>query len=57
MSEIRLIDANALKEEFKSLKCDTNNLKFNAIVDDILHKLVPQIIDNAPTYDIIEEGD
>lgn len=57
MSEIRLIDANALKEELKSLECDSNNLKLNSIVNAVLYELIPQIIDNAPTYDIIEEGD
>lgn len=57
MSKIRLIDANTLKEEFKILECDSNDLKIKAIVETVLYELAPQIIDNAPTYDIIEDGE
>lgn len=55
MNEIRLIDANALKEKFNKLECYTNNFKLNAIIELLLHEFVTQIIDEAPTYDIIDD--
>lgn len=49
--EVRLIDANALKETLKDLSSASNNVKQRQIEDSILHGIMPQIIDDEPTIE------
>lgn len=51
IKEVRLIDANALKETLKDLSSASNNVKQRQIEDSILHGIMPQIIDDEPTIE------
>lgn len=50
MSE-RLIGANTLKEYLTDLVCEGGNENYQKGVNNALHKLFPQIIDDIPTID------
>ncbi len=49
--DVRLIDANALKSHLDRLECDGGSANDREIVDKMLHKVFPQIIDEEPTID------
>ena len=50
--EVRLIDANALKESLKKLKAKGYNQKYVQGLQDAIDGYFPQIIDDAPTADV-----
>lgn len=52
MNEVRLIDANALKERLKKLKAKADNKKYEQGLQDAIDCYFPQIIDDAPTVDV-----
>lgn len=47
--EVRLIDANALKDSLKELKAKGYNQKYVQGLQDAIDGYFPQIIDDAPT--------
>lgn len=49
--EVRLIDANALKESLKNLKAKANNKKYEQGLQDAIDDYFPQIIDDEPTIE------
>lgn len=50
-NEVRLIDANALKESLKHLKAKAYNQKYEQGLQDAIDGYFPQIIDNEPTIE------
>ena len=52
-NEVRLIDANALKESLKKLKAEGYNQKYVQGLQDAIDGYFPQIIDDAPTIEAI----
>lgn len=48
---MRLIDGDRLKKTIKSLACESNNLKEKSIVEQTLHEIFPQIIDDEPNIE------
>lgn len=49
--DVRLIDADALKSHIDRLECNGGSANDREIVDKMLHKVFPQIIDNESTID------
>lgn len=49
--EVRLIDANALKETLKNLCSGSNRVTVRRIEDCMLHDIFPRIIDDEPTIE------
>lgn len=49
--EVRLIDANALKDSLKELKAKGYNQKYVQGLQDAIDGYFPQIIDDAPTIE------
>lgn len=50
--EVRLIDANALKDSLKKLKAKGYNQKYVQGLQDAIDGYFPQIIDDMPTVDV-----
>lgn len=48
---MRLIDADSLIATLQLLDCETNNMKEKSIVEFVLHKVLPKIINDEPTAD------
>jgi hypothetical protein len=53
-NEKRLIDANALKVRLGDLEASGGHKYYRQGMDDVLHKFMPQILDDAPTVDAVE---
>lgn len=52
--EVRLIDANALKETLKDLCSGSNRITVRRIEDCMLHDIFPRIIDDEPTIEVTQ---
>ena len=51
MPEVRLIDANALKEHLKTLEAKAHNKTYENAMQDMLDVYFPEIIDAQPTIE------
>ena len=54
MAEKRLIDVNVLKERLFNLEASGGHKYYRQGMDDVLHKFMPQILDDAHTVDAVE---
>lgn len=48
---MRLIDADKLKNTLKQLDVESNDIKWKSVVEESIHKILPQIIDDEPTIE------
>lgn len=48
---MRPIDADRLKDTLKQLDVESNDIKWESVVEESIHRIFPQIIDDEPTID------